>query len=140
MSKIPLPSPMIDSLEHLKKNNIEHPQIPGFASNDFPAVLEFLTQYNGNKATFESYRREIERLLQWSWFIKKNSILELKRQDIENYISFCLDPPKSWIGTKRVSRFIDRGGIRTPNQKWRPFVATVSKRDFKEGERPSPDA
>jgi site-specific recombinase XerD len=137
MSKIPLPSAMIDSLEHLKKNNIEHPQIPDFASNDFPTVLEFLSQYNGNKATFESYRREIERLLQWSWFIKKNSILELKRQDIENYISFCLDPPKSWIGTKRVTRFIERGGIRTPNPKWRPFVATVSKRDFKEGERPN---
>jgi site-specific recombinase XerD len=29
-----------------------------------------------------------------------------------------------------------RGGIKIPNPKWRPFVATISKRDFKDGARP----
>jgi len=136
MSKNPLPSPIIDNLEHVKQDTHEHHKIPSFASNDYPAVIEFLRQYDGNKATFESYRREIERLLQWSWLISNKSILELKRQDIENYISFCLNPPKSWIGIKRVSRFIERSGVRIANPKWRPFVATVSKRDFKTGSRP----
>jgi len=136
MSNKPLPSPLIDSLEHVKQHNIESIKSPGFALNDYPAAIEYLKQYDGNKATFESYRREIERLFQWSWYIEKKSILELKRQDIENYISFCLNPPKSWIGTKRVSRFVDRNGARIANPKWRPFVATVSKRDFKNGERP----
>jgi site-specific recombinase XerD len=62
--------------------------------------------------------------------------LELKRQDIQEYIEFCLDPPLSWIGTTRVPRFIERGGIRQANPKWRPFVATVSKQDYKTGKKP----
>ncbi|OGT36536.1 MAG: integrase [Gammaproteobacteria bacterium RIFCSPHIGHO2_12_FULL_37_14] len=137
MSKYPIPSPIIDSLEYVLQNGYAYTKIPSFAPNDFSAVIEFLKQYDGNKATFEAYRREIERLLQWSWFIEKKSILELKRQDIENYIEFCLEPPKNWIGTKRVSRFIERNGIRMANLKWRPFVATISKQDFKKGERPN---
>ncbi|OGT41718.1 MAG: integrase [Gammaproteobacteria bacterium RIFCSPHIGHO2_12_FULL_37_34] len=104
--------------------------------NDLSAILEYLKQYDGNKATFDAYRREIERLLQWSRLIAKKSIFDLKRQDIQEYIEFCLNPPKSWISTKRVPRFIERNGMRMPNPKWRPFVATVSKRDFKNGERP----
>ena len=55
-------------------------------------------------------------LLQWAWLIAKKSIFELKRQDIQDYIEFCLNPPKSWIGLKRVTRFIESGGIRTANQ------------------------
>ncbi len=136
MSKYPIPSPVIDSLEYIVQNGYSYTQIPSFAPNDFSAVIEFLKQYDGNKATFESYRREIERLLQWSWLIENKSLLELKRQNIEDYISFCLNPPKSWIGTKRVARYIERSGLRIANPKWRPFVATVSKQDFKKGERP----
>ena len=70
-------------------------------------------------------------------FNQKKSILELKRQDIEHYLSFCLNPPKSWIGTKRVSRFIVVNGMRVPNPKWRPFVVAISKQEFKNGERPN---
>ncbi len=136
MSKKYLPSPLIDSLEQFKQDSFELPQNPSYAANDYFAVIEYLKQYDGNKATFESYRREIERLLQWSWYIEQKSILKLKRQDIENYIGFCLNPPRSWIGTKKVARFIERNGIRKANSKWRPFVVTVSKRDFKNGDRP----
>jgi len=136
MSRLPLPKPIIDNLENIEKTNTENYKTPNFAPNDYTSSIEFLKQYNGNKATFESYRREIEKLLQWSWLIENTSILKLKRLDIENYISFCLNPPKSWIGTKRVSRFIDRNGIRIANHKWRPFVATVNKRDFKHGDLP----
>src|SRR5262249_15395494 len=99
-------------------------------------VLEYLKQYDGNRSTFDAYRRETERLLQWSALISKKSILDLKRQDIQEYIEFCLDPPVSWIGTSRTPRFIERGGIRIANPRWRPFVATVSKQDHKSGKKP----
>ena len=36
--------------------------------------------------TYSTYRREIERLLHWSWQIAEKSVLELKRADIEAYI------------------------------------------------------
>lgn len=135
MVRHPHPTPIIDTLESHK--NLLLTTSPDFAINDLQISLDFLNQYAGNKSTFEAYRREVERLLQWTRLIAKKSLLDLKRQDIQEYIEFCLDPPKSWIGTMRVARYVTRGGIRMPNPKWRPFVATVSKRDFKHGERPN---
>jgi len=134
MSQASLPSPVIDKISNLDVANLISP--PSFAKNDLISVIEFLKQYNGNQATFDAYRREVERLLQWAWLIAKKSILEIKRQDIQEYIEFCLDPPLSWIGTIRVSRFIERGGVRQANPRWRPFVATVSKQDYKTGKKP----
>lgn len=129
-----LPSPIIDSIGNLQ--TIQITKSPSFAKNDLNSIIEFLKQYDGNQATFDAYRREVERLLQWSWLIAKKSILELTRQNIQEYIEFCLDPPKAWIGIARCHRFIERGGIRQANPRWRPFVATVSKQDYKAGKKP----
>lgn len=137
MSKIfATPKPLIDTCEHLKEKNWQAFVPPSFAPHDLYCVLDYLKQYDTNKATFESYRREVERLIQWAWWIDKKSLLDLKRQDIENYMQFCLNPPESWIGYKKVSRFITRDGERIPNPEWRPFIATVSKIDHKNGLKP----
>jgi site-specific recombinase XerD len=133
MAKYPIPRPIIDNLDHIARNAVSTPR----EQRDFQCAIEFLQQYGGNKATFESYRREVERLLQWTWLIKQTSILQLKRADIEEYIAFCLKPPPVWIGLQRVPRFIEREGQRIPNPLWRPFVATVSKADHKKGLRPA---
>lgn len=134
MPKLPIPLPVIDGIKQINHTKFKSDSI--INKNDLYSILEYLQQYDGNQATFESYRREVERLLQWSSLIAKKSILELKRQDIQEYIEFCLDPPLSWIGTKRVPRFIERGGIRLANPNWRPFVATISKQDYKLGKKP----
>lgn len=136
MSKYPAPVPIFDTLETLENTRLQVTNKSSFALRDFKAALNFLIQYNGNKATFESYRREVERLIQWAWHIAEKSILTLKRQDIEAYLAFCLKPPKSWIGFKRVPRFITQNGQRVPNSQWRPFVVSVSKYDFKRGIKP----
>jgi len=133
-SKLAIPHPFIGDINEISVC-IADPS-PAFSPYDFSCAIDFLKQYNGNKATFDSYRREIERLLQWSWLIAQKSILDLKRQDIEQYISFCLKPPKSWIGLKRVARFLLRGGEKKVNPHWRPFVATVSKAEHKQGIAP----
>lgn len=135
-SKFPIPKPLIDTLTHLNERDSQKLESPSFAPHDLNFSLDFLKQYEGNNATFESYRREIERLIQWTWLIEKKSLLNLKRQDIEDYIKFCLNPPKSWIGLKKTPRFITRGGKRVPNPEWRPFVATLSKVDYKKGLKP----
>lgn len=136
MTNYPLPQPFIDTLEAKYNIEFQYAEFSALALQDFSSVIEFLKQYSGNKATFESYRREVERLLQWAWRIEKKSLLALKRQDIENYLNFCLKPPKTWIGEERVPRFIIREGERTAHPKWRPFVANVSKHDHKKGIRP----
>ncbi|VAW75510.1 Site specific recombinase, phage integrase [hydrothermal vent metagenome] len=100
---------------------------------DFDCVLKFLYSYNGNTATFNSYRRELERLLQWSWRIAELSIITLRREHIEDFIQFCLHPPKAWIGTKNVARYKNKNGQRQANKEWRPFVASVSKEEFNKG-------
>ena len=90
-------------------------------------------RYNGSSATFNSYRREIERLLQWSWRIEQVSLLTLKRENIEDFIRFCFNPPKAWIGLKNVSRFKNKNGTRYPNEDWRPFVVSISKSEHSKG-------
>ncbi len=76
-------------------------------------------------------------MIQWCWFIRKKSIIKLKNTDLENFINFCLKPPKRWIATKVVSRFTVYKGIRIPNPKWRPFVVKISKKDHQDGKTPN---
>ena len=132
----PVPTPLIDTHQHLKEKDWQSFISPAFAPHDLNCCLDFLKQYDHNNATFESYRREVERLIQWAWLIEKKSLFDLRRQDIENYIQFCLDPPKSWIGFKKVSRFVTHNAERIPNPEWRPFVVTVSKASHKNGVKP----
>ncbi len=128
--------PLFDNLNHLHKNH-EHAILPDARfKNDFSYSLNFLKSYTGSQGTFNSYRREAERLLQWAWLIKNVTIDELKRDDIEQYIHFCQNPPNSWISLKKVPRFIEKEGRRIPNKEWRPFVVTVSKSGIKNGKQP----
>ena len=105
----------------------------GNADTDLEYALKFLYSYNGtldkdkgSSATFNSYRREIERLFQWSWQIKHASVINLKRENIEDFIRFCKDPYKAWIGTKNVARFKTEQGQRVAHEDWRPFVMTLN--------------
>ena len=94
-------------------------------ARDYRMALGFLYSYRGSPDTFRAYRRDIEHLLQWSWFVADTSVLELKREDIESFIEFCLKPPKEWIGHKTVARFkIKNGDLKAPNEDWRPFTIT----------------
>ncbi|MBP9777839.1 MAG: site-specific integrase [Rickettsiaceae bacterium] len=105
--------------------------IPSCAINDYKFALGFLYSYRGSHDTFSSYRRDIERFLQWSWFIKEQSVLKHKRDDIESFIEFCIKPYKSWIGHKTVARFKNIEGVRLANPEWRPFDVYISKTDHK---------
>lgn len=131
--------PLFDALEFIEEQDNLLPHVPAQFSQDYLYAKNFLLSYNGSQATFNAYRREVERILHWSWLMSKKSVRELRRQDIENYLAFCQSPPKDWIGTVKVPRFIDRDGLRQPNEKWKPFVATVSKAKFRQGIRPDID-
>lgn len=118
-------------LKRLNLNNIE---------NEFTLTREFLRSYAGSIDTFNAYRRDVERILQWSWLIVKKPLIDIDRNDVRRYLEFIGDPPLSWIGIKNVSRFICMNGIRTANQEWRPFVARISKALHKEGHAPDKKA
>lgn len=130
------PLPLFDSLEYLidisKKLTFKNEK----HKKDYKIALKFLKSYKDSQGTFNSYRREIERLLHWSWHVAKKSIQELKRDNIEQFIYYCQQPPKTWIGTKKAPRFIVKESLRIPNPEWRPFVAIVNKAAYRKGKRP----
>ncbi|OAI46814.1 hypothetical protein AYO45_06160 [Gammaproteobacteria bacterium SCGC AG-212-F23] len=105
------PQPLFDTLEnfsetnHATKNYIQSLTVP-LAEKEFNLCSEFLKSYANSADTFTAYRREVERLLHWSWLIAKKPLKELNRNDIRDYLHFVNEPPKPWITTKTVSRFI----------------------------------
>lgn len=133
------PTAIIDNLnyignpfkqKHFSSDSYLDTKLTG-ANTDLEYALKFLYSYNGSTATFNSYRRDLERLLQWSWRIEQTSLLNLKREHIEDFIRFCFNPPKAWIGIKNVARFKNVNGTRQANDKWRPFVATITKSEHR---------
>jgi integrase len=127
------PLPLFDSIDHIDKNS-DNVQLPDKRfQQDFLHTLHFIKSYTGSLGTFNSYRREAERLLQWTWLIKNKTLKDIKRDDIELYVRFCQKPPSNWIGLKKHRRFIENEGVRQPNPEWRPFVVTQSKSANKEG-------
>ena len=131
------PIPLFDTQDNLAQQELPEAITLPFAADDYQILKDFLLQYTGSRDTYTAYRREAERLAQWSWFVSGKSLLDLRRPDIEAYIAFCQSPPRAWIGTKKVARFIMSDGKRTPNPEWRLFVATTKKSATKDGNKPS---
>lgn len=128
--------PLFDSIEYIDLQHDFSYLKTGYQLRDIKVVIEFLKSYRGSQGTFNSYRREIERLLHWCALISKTTLKKLKRNDIEEFIKFCQKPPKEWIGKTKPPRFIVQNGKRIPNAEWRPFVVTVSKAKHRKGETP----
>lgn len=146
-SKRTAPRPIIDNLAVIGNRRRREAQAQSIqqhfpdapvddAADDYLSAISFLISYDGSPATFNAYRKEIERLLQWSWHIRKTSVHRLNRDDIVEFIGFAQDPPVAWIGTKNVARFRARNGERVPNPLWRPFVVSVPKAQFRAGKTP----
>lgn len=129
-----LPFPIFDK-DFYNMNNLS---IVIFDS-DIEIAYKFLKQYNNSEATFINYRKEVERLINWSWIIEKKSILKLRRCDIENFIKFCQKPLKTWIGTKTVARYTEKEDKKIPNPEWRPFVAKINKAEIIKGNKANID-
>ena len=131
------PVPIFDDIKHIDEVALKATAAAvGFGEEtlrDYTHALAFLKSYRGSQGTFNSYRREIERLLHWCNIVVGKSLSQLKRDDIEDFMRFCLKPPKTWIGTAKVPRFVIKDGMRVPNTNWRPFMATISKLEHRKG-------
>lgn len=110
--------PLFDTLEYHGLSDSSHHPYP----KDYWIAANFIYSYRGSHATFNAYRREIERLLQWSAHHIRKPLTELRRADLESYLEFCQAPPDEWIGSNKEDRFIEQEGQRIPNPEWRPFV------------------
>ncbi len=127
---------IFDSLQYIKKQNDFSYLGSNYNIEDIKKAQSFLLAYQGSLGTFNAYRREIERLLQWNSLISRKLLKELGRESIEDYIKFCQKPPKKWIGIYKPARFITQNNQRIPNPEWKPFIATVSKSEHNKGSTP----
>ncbi|MDF3201818.1 site-specific integrase [Pseudomonas sp. 1912-s] len=104
----------------------------------YAAVRSFLRAFSDNAQTFNSYRSHVERLLLWSLLVKGKPLNRLKRQDAQDYLDFCRNPPGNWIGPVTRSRFVTNpeatGPLDAylPNPKWLPFNLKSRKNDSAE--------
>lgn len=141
-----LPHPLFDTMENLSDTaeivSVYLKSLPIPAANqEYKLCMEFLKSYRNSADTFTAYRREIERVLHWAWLICKKPLKEINRNDIRDYFQFVNVPPKTWIATKTVNRFIVNNlGLRQPNPEWRPFVIRLSKIARRHGMQPDKSA
>jgi site-specific recombinase XerD len=105
-------------------------------TEEYRLSQEFLASYAGSQDTFNAYRKEIERLLQWAWIIVKKPIKALDRNDVRRYIEFASHPPADWLSDKSVARFLNKNGERIQNTEWRPFVVRIGKAQRRSGQTP----
>jgi site-specific recombinase XerD len=127
------PIPFFDTLDAMpnpyrqRLQSVAHLQLPAepeHAITDYQFASEFLYSYRGSPDTFSTYRREIEHFLHWCWLVAQSALTTVRREHIEAYVEFARKPPKAWIGTKNVARFVEVEGLRQPNPDWRPYVVT----------------
>ena len=136
MSKPPtIPQPIFDTLESMEQRSVPLPEY--VVRSDYEVTKAFLLAYRHSPDTFHSYRREVDRFLQWVYLVTRMDLLRIGRQDIENYVHFCRRPPAEWISTKMAPRFITVDGTVRPNPEWRPYVAKVSKEAHQSGKTPA---
>ena len=130
------PLPLFDSLKWINEPRTFSSFYPSYHPQDVKKALEFLKCYTGSQGTFNSYRREIERLLHWCGLVAKKTLADIKPYDMEAFVVFCQKPPNHWISDRKLPRFIEKEGARFPNPHWRPFVSVVSKVRHRKGEQP----
>jgi site-specific recombinase XerD len=97
------PLPIFDNIKHidevdlaktLSKSNDE-------ILRDYTHALAFLKAYKGSQGTFNSYRRETERLLHWCTFVAEKPLNQLKREDIEILFIFVKNPSNPGLVQQR---------------------------------------
>lgn len=127
-------TPIFDTLANLINNTHQNIILPSYINKlDYEQACQFLYCYRGSEATYNAYRRDIERFLHWNGLINKKSLQTVNRADIEAFIHFCQKPPTTWIGLQHVPRYIIENAQRVPNLKWRPFIVALPKIAAKKG-------
>jgi integrase/recombinase XerD len=94
------------------------PQIA--AQNDVDTIRAWLARFIETKATFDTYRKESERLLLWSTTELRKQLCSLTHEDLLIYRRFLADPQPAqrWVMTGR------KGARAAPS--WRPFAGPLS--------------
>ncbi|SOE49079.1 Site-specific recombinase XerD [Caballeronia arationis] len=91
------------------------------ANHDLDAIRAWLSRFHDTKTTFESYRKEAERLLLWSLVTLDKPLSSLTHEDCLRYQQFLADP-------QPAATWVAGGGRKHPRHdaRWRPFYGPLS--------------
>lgn len=95
------------------------PQIA--ASNDIDALKAWLARYHNSPSTFDSYRKEAERLLLWSTVELRKPLSSLTHEDLLAYQLFMSAPQPAHRWVTKEGRKVAR-----THPDWRPFAGPLS--------------
>lgn len=99
------------------------------ASNDVEAIRAWLSLASGSPATFDSYRKEAERLLLWANRELAKALRELTHEDFMAYRRFLADPQPREVWVSGGGRKHKRGDPR-----WRPFSGPLAPSSQRQAE------
>lgn len=111
-------SPELDGSDGANRAIGNRPQIT--ANTDADAIKVWLARYFDTKTTFDSYRKEAERLLLWSVIELGKPLSSLSHEDFLVYQRFLANPlpAERWIMAQRK--------VARDDPKWRPFAGPLS--------------
>ncbi|MHB9842127.1 tyrosine-type recombinase/integrase [Paraburkholderia terrae] len=115
--------PALDGRTGTNRATAGHAQIA--ATNDLEAIRAWLARFADKRTTFDSYRKEAERLLLWSLVELGKPLSSLTHEDCLHYQRFLADPQPAttWVANAGAGggRKHARGDAR-----WRPFHGPLS--------------
>jgi len=90
------------------------------AQTDVDAIRAWLARFVDTQATFDTYRKESERLLLWSTTELRKPLSSLTHEDLLLYQRFLADPQPAqrWVMTGRK--------VARSDPRWRPFAGPLS--------------
>lgn len=91
------------------------------ANADIDALKAWLARFTQTKTTFDSYRKEAERLLLWSVIELRKPLASLTHEDLLAYQRFLADPQPAHRWVMPAGRKRARG-----DAGWRPFAGPLS--------------
>ncbi|WP_109477228.1 tyrosine-type recombinase/integrase [Paraburkholderia sp. C35] len=101
------------------------------ADNDLDAIRAWLARVADTQTTFESYRKEAERLLLWSLVELGKPLSSLTHEDCLRYQHFLVDPQPAaiWVANAGAG-----GGRKHPrgDARWRPFYGPLSNASIRQ--------
>ncbi|ART79317.1 tyrosine-type recombinase/integrase [Oceanisphaera avium] len=124
--------PLFDAPQYLEEGNSQVNQhiaeltltvVPD-AAFIYEHAMDWLLESRFNDNNYKSYRSELTTFLHWCFDVAQSSPLNLTRNSMNQYVQYCLAPPKELIAYRNVAQFVlnKEWMERLPNPLWRPFL------------------
>ena len=95
---------------------------PDKARQDFYTARRFLEKYSDVSGTYNRFRSEIQRFLNYTWLIARRHLAQSDSDLITGYFAFLKTPPAPWISRGIYPAFVSQADLRRSNPDWRPMA------------------